>query len=258
MSSPEINRTIDAVWRIESARLIAGLARIVRDVGLAEDMAQEALVAALEQWPESGVPDNPGAWLMGTAKHRAIDRIRRAEVHERKTRELEHQLEVQGGAEHPDFAAAIDDPFEDDLLRLVFTTCHPVLSTEARVALTLRLLGGLTTAEIARAFLVSEPTVAQRIVRAKRTLTEARVPFDAPGRDELPRRLASVLEVIYLIFNEGYSATAGDDVVRPERQRRGAPPRSHPRRADAGGARGARPRRADGAPGVSIPRSHRP
>ena len=217
MPSPEINRTIDAVWRIESARLIAGLARIVRDVGLAEDMAQEALVAALEQWPESGVPDNPGAWLMGTAKHRAIDGIRRAEVHERKTRELEHQLEMHGGgAEQPDLAAAIDDPFDDDLLRLVFTTCHPVLSTEARVALTLRLLGGLTTAEIARAFLVSEPTVAQRIVRAKRTLTEARVPFDAPGRDELPRRLASVLEVIYLIFNEGYSATAGEDVVRPE------------------------------------------
>jgi RNA polymerase sigma-70 factor, ECF subfamily len=217
VSSPEINRTIDAVWRIESARLIAGLARIVRDVGLAEDLAQEALVAALEQWPESGVPDNPGAWLMGTAKHRAIDRIRRAEVHERKTRELERQLEVHGDrAEHPDLAAAIDDPFEDDLLRLVFTTCHPVLSTEARVALTLRLLGGLTTAAIARAFLVSEPTVAQRIVRAKRTLTEARVPFDAPGRDELPRRLASVLEVIYLIFNEGYSATAGEDVVRPE------------------------------------------
>ena len=168
MSSPEINRTIDAVWRIESARLIAGLARIVRDVGLAEDMAQEALVAALEQWPESGVPDNPGAWLMGTAKHRAIDGIRRAEVHERKTRELEHQLEVHGGgAEQTDLAAAIDDPFDDDLLRLVFTTCHPVLSTEARVALTLRLLGGLTTAEIARAFLVSEPTVAQRIVRAR-------------------------------------------------------------------------------------------
>ena len=179
----EINRTIDAVWRIESARLIAGLARIVRDVGLAEDLAQEALVAALEQWPESGVPDNPGAWLMATAKHRAIDRIRRAEVLERKTRELERQLEVQGGGtEQPDLAAAIDDTFEDDLLRLVFTTCHPVLSTEARVALTLRLLGGLTTAEIARAFLVPEATVAQRIVRAKRTLAEARVPFDAPGR----------------------------------------------------------------------------
>ena len=213
----EINRTIDAVWRIESARLIAGLARIVRDVGVAEDLAQEALVAALEQWPESGVPDNPGAWLMGTAKHRAIDRIRRAEVHERKTRELARQLESEGGAtEHTDLAAAIDDPFEDDLLRLVFTTCHPVLSTDARVALTLRLLGGLTTAEIARAFLVSEATVAQRIVRAKRTLTEARVPFDAPSRDELPGRLASVLEVIYLIFNEGYAATAGDDWVRPE------------------------------------------
>ena len=213
----EINRTIDAVWRIESARLIAGLARIVRDVGVAEDLAQEALVAALEQWPESGVPDNPGAWLMGTAKHRAIDRIRRAEVHERKTRELARQLESEGGAtEHTDLAAAIDDPFEDDLLRLVFTTCHPVLSTDARVALTLRLLGGLTTAEIARAFLVSDATVAQRIVRAKRTLTEARVPFDAPSRDELPGRLASVLEVIYLIFNEGYAATAGDDWVRPE------------------------------------------
>ena len=217
MASSEINRTIDAVWRIESARLIAGLARLVRDVGLAEDLAQEALVAALEQWPESGVPDNPGAWLMATAKHRAIDRLRRAEVHERKTRELARQLESEGGAaEHTDLAAAIDDPFEDDLLRLVFTTCHPVLSTDARVALTLRLLGGLTTAEIARAFLVSEATVAQRIVRAKRTLTEARVPFDAPGRDELPGRLASVLEVIYLIFNEGYAATAGDDWVRPE------------------------------------------
>ena len=212
----DVNRTIDAVWRIESARLIAGLARIVRDVGLAEDLAQEALVAALEQWPESGVPDNPGAWLMATAKHRAIDRLRRAEVHERKTRELERELERRGEVETPDLEAEIDDPFDDDLLRLVFTTCHPVLSTDARVALTLRLLGGLTTREIARAYLVSEATVAQRIVRAKRTLSAARVPFEAPERDELAGRLASVLEVIYLIFNEGYAATAGDDWIRPE------------------------------------------
>ena len=209
-------RTIEAVWRIESARLIAGLARLVRDVGLAEDLAQEALVAALEQWPESGVPDNPGAWLMATGRHRAIDRLRRAEVHERKTQELAREVELRGEGERPDLEAQMDDPFEDDLLRLIFTTCHPVLSTDARVALTLRLLGGLTTAEIARAYLVSESTVAQRIVRAKRTLSEARVPFEAPARDELPARLASVLEAIYLIFNEGYSATAGDDWMRPE------------------------------------------
>jgi RNA polymerase sigma-70 factor, ECF subfamily len=216
VSTLDVNRTIDAVWRIESARLIAGLARMVRDVGLAEDLAQEALVAALEQWPESGVPDNPGAWLMATAKRRAIDRLRRAEVHERKTRELEHELELRGRADVPDQAAGIDDPFDDDLLRLVFTTCHPVLSREARVALTLRLLGGLTTAEIARAYLVSESTVAQRIVRAKRTLSAARVPFEVPERSDLGERLASVLEVIYLIFNEGYAATAGDDLIRPE------------------------------------------
>jgi RNA polymerase sigma factor (sigma-70 family) len=214
--APGVNRTIDAVWRIESARLIAGLARMVRDVGVAEDLAQEALVAALEQWPESGVPDNPGAWLMATAKHRGIDRLRRAEVHERKTRELEVEAERRGAAEAPDLAAEIDDPFDDDLLRLVFTTCHPVLSTDARVALTLRLLGGLTTREIARAYLVSEATVAQRIVRAKRTLSAARVPFEPPGHDELAGRLASVLEAIYLIFNEGYAATAGDDWIRPE------------------------------------------
>ncbi|MGB0094473.1 MAG: sigma-70 family RNA polymerase sigma factor, partial [Solirubrobacteraceae bacterium] len=216
MPASDVNRTIDAVWRIESPRLIAGVARMVRDVGVAEDLAQEALLAALEQWPESGVPDNPGAWLMGTAKHRAVDRLRRAEVHERKTRELGREIEIQGQIENPDLEAEIDDPFDDDLLRLIFTTCHPVLSTDARVALTLRLLAGLSTREIARAYLVSEATVAQRIVRAKRTLSEARVPFDAPERDELAERLASVLEAIYLIFNEGYAATAGDDWIRPE------------------------------------------
>ena len=216
MPAADVNRTIDAVWRIESARLIAGVARLVRDVGVAEDIAQEALVAALEQWPESGVPDNPGAWLMATARHRAIDRLRRAEVHERKTRELGREVEIRGETDDLDLEAEIDDPFDDDLLRLVFTTCHPVLSTDARVALTLRLLGGLTTKEIARAYLVAESTVAQRIVRAKRTLSAARVPFEVPAQDELADRLAPVLEVIYLIFNEGYSATAGDDWMRPE------------------------------------------
>jgi RNA polymerase sigma factor (sigma-70 family) len=216
MPAIDVNRTIDAVWRIESARLIAGLSRLVRDIGVAEDLAQEALVAGLEQWPESGVPDNPGAWLMATAKHRAIDRMRRAEIHERKARELESELEMRGENESPDLEAEIDDPFDDDLLRLIFTTCHPVLSTDARVALTLRLLGGLTTREIARAYLVSEATVAQRIVRAKRTLSEARVPFEVPEHHQLPGRLTSVLEAIYLIFNEGYAATAGDDWMRPE------------------------------------------
>ena len=215
MASDEVTRTIEAVWRIESARLIAGVARLVRDVGLAEDLAQEALVAALEQWPESGVPDNPGAWLMATAKHRGIDRLRRAEVHQRKTEELARDAELRS-AEPGDLAAALDDPFDDDLLRLIFTACHPVLSTDARVALTLRLLCGLTTKEIARAYLVSEPTVAQRLVRAKRTLSAARVPFEVPGRGELRERLASVLEVVYLIFNEGYYATAGERVIRPE------------------------------------------
>jgi RNA polymerase sigma factor (sigma-70 family) len=212
----DVSRTIDAVWRIESARLIAGLAGFVRDVGLAEDLAQEALVAALEQWPESGVPDNPGAWLMAVGKRRAIDRFRRAEVHDRKAQEIGRAIELRGEAEHVDLAARADNPFEDDLLRLVFTVCHPVLSSDARVALTLRLLAGLTTAEIARAYLVPEATIAQRIVRAKRTLAEARVPFEVPGARELPARLASVLESIYLIFNEGYAASEGDELIRPE------------------------------------------
>ncbi len=203
------------MWRIESARLIAGLARIVRDVGVAEELAQDALVAALEQWPKSGVPDNPGAWLMATAKHRAIDSLRRNQRLERKHEELGHELEAKRTLTVADLEAAIDDGMGDDLLRLVFISCHPVLSTEARVALTLRLLGGLTTEEIARAFLVPEPTVAQRIVRAKRTLSEANVPFEVPRGEELAARLSSVLEVIYLIFNEGYAATAGDDWMRP-------------------------------------------
>src|SRR5437870_11274905 len=205
----DIRRAIDAVYRIESARLIAGLARMVRDVGLAEDLAQDALVAALERWAESGVPDNPGAWLMATAKRRAIDRFRRSKLIERKHQELGREIEAQREMAVPDLDAAIDDDIGDDLLRLMFTTCHPVLSTEARVALTLRLLGGLTTAEIARAFLVPEATVAQRIVRAKRTLADAGVPFEVPRGPERASRLSSVLEVIYLIFNEGYAATAG-------------------------------------------------
>ncbi|HMD03062.1 MAG TPA: RNA polymerase sigma factor [Candidatus Baltobacteraceae bacterium] len=206
-----MHRAIDAVWRIESAKLIAGLARIVRDVGLAEDLAQDALVAALEQWPESGIPRNPGAWLMATAKHRAIDVLRRRERLERKHGELARE----GQASDERAERALDDDFGDDLLRLVFVACHPVLSTDARVALTLRLLGGLTTQEIARAFFVSEATVAQRIVRAKRTLAEARVPFEVPPGPELAPRLSSVLEVLYLIFNEGYSATFGADWMRP-------------------------------------------
>jgi RNA polymerase sigma factor (sigma-70 family) len=212
----DIHRTIDALWRIESARVIASLARVVRDVGLAEELAQDALVAALEQWPETGVPDNPGAWLTAAAKHRAIDRIRRAKLIERKHEEIGHDAESEQADLAAALEAALDDDIGDDLLRLVFTACHPVLSTEARTALTLRLLGGLTTDEIARAFLVAEPTIAQRIVRAKRTLAEARVPFEVPRGEDRAARLSSVLEVVYLIFNEGYSATAGDDWMRPQ------------------------------------------
>jgi RNA polymerase sigma-70 factor, ECF subfamily len=215
MTVSDTHRAIDAVWRIESAKLIAGLTRIVRDVGLAEELAQDALVAALQQWPESGVPDNPGAWLMAAAKHRAIDLFRHNKLLERKHEELSRELKTQQETAMADFEIANDDDIGDDLLRLVFISCHPVLSTDARVALTLRLLGGLATDEIARAFLVPEPTIAQRIVRAKRTLIEARVRFEVPRAAELAARLSSVLEVIYLIFNEGYSATAGDHWMRP-------------------------------------------
>jgi len=215
VTATDTQRAIEAVWKIESAKVIAGLARMVRDVGVAEDLAQDALVSALEQWPESGIPRNPGAWLMAAAKHRAIDHFRRVRMLERKHQELGYELETQHEDAAADLDASLDDDVGDDLLRLVFTACHPVLSTEARVALTLRLLGGLTTDEIARAFLASEPTIAQRIVRAKRTLAEAHVPFEVPRGAELASRLSSVLEVIYLIFNEGYSATAGDDWMRP-------------------------------------------
>jgi len=215
VTATDTHKAIDAVWRIESARIIAGLTRIVRDVGLAEELAQDALLAALQQWPESGIPDNPGAWLMAAAKNRAIDMFRRNNRLQSKHEELGRELQTRQEMAVPDFDAALDDDIGDDLLRLIFISCHPVLSTEARVALTLRLLGGLTTDEIARAFLVPEPTVAQRIVRAKRTLSEAHVPFEVPRGPELAARLASVLEVIYLIFNEGYSATAGDDWMRP-------------------------------------------
>ena len=215
MTTSATHRAIDAVWRIEAPKLIAGLTRIVRDVGLAEDLAQDALVAALERWPESGVPDNPGAWLMATAKHRAIDAQRRSKMVERKHEQVGYEIEAQQESAVPDLDAAIDDNVGDDLLRLVFISCHPILSVEARVALTLRLLGGLTTEEIARAFLVAESTIAQRIVRAKRTLSDAHVPFEVPRGDELAARVSTVLKVLYLVFNEGYSATAGDDWVRP-------------------------------------------
>ncbi len=214
MAATDTHRAIDAVWRIESAKVIAGLTRIVRDVGLAEDLAQDALVAALTQWPESGIPDNPGAWLMATAKHRAIDQLRRGTLLQRKHQELGYELEIEQQLSAPDLDAALDDDVGDDLLRLVFISCHPVLSTEARTALTLRLLGGLTTEEIARAFLVSEPTIQQRIVRAKRTLADKQVPFELPRGADRAERLSSVLEVIYLIFNEGYSATAGEHLLR--------------------------------------------
>jgi RNA polymerase sigma factor (sigma-70 family) len=212
----EATGAIEAVWRIESARLIAGLARMVGDVGLAEDMAQDALVVAMETWPESGVPDNPGAWLMATAKNRAIDRLRREKTYERKREEVARDTGVLFAMERSDFEAAADDEIGDDLLALIFTCCHPLLSREARVALTLRLLGGLTTTEIASAFLVGESTVAQRLVRAKKTLREAKVPFEVPRGAELDERLPSVLEVIYLVFNEGYAASAGDDWVRTD------------------------------------------
>ena len=215
MSHEATHRAIDAVWRIESAKIIAALARMVRDVGLAEELAQDALVAALQQWPASGIPDNPGAWLMAAAKHRAIDAFRRRKLLERKHQELGRDLQTRQELSMPNFDTALDDHIGDDLLRLLFVSCHPVLSTEARVALTLRLLGGLKTEEIARAFLQPEPTIAQRIVRAKRTLADAHVPFEVPRGPELTDRLSSVLEVIYLIFNEGYSATSGGDWVRP-------------------------------------------
>lgn len=216
MSTEGTHRAINAVYRIESPKLIAGLARIVRDVGLAEELAQDALVAALEQWPETGVPDNPGAWLMTAAKNRAINVLRRGKILDRKHEELGHVIETEREDVVAKLETAIDDDIGDDLLRLVFTACHPILSPDARVALTLRLLGGLTTEEIARAFLVPEPTIAQRIVRAKRTLADAKVPFEVPRAEELGERLASVLAVIYLIFNEGYAATAGDDWMRPQ------------------------------------------
>lgn len=215
MTTSDAHRAIDAVWRIESARLIAGLTRMVRDVGLAEDLAQDALIVALEKWPETGVPDNPGAWLMSVAKRRAIDSLRRDKLLERKHTEIGYEADALQNSPVDELDESLDDNVGDDLLRLVFMSCHPVLSTEAQVALTLRLLGGLTTEEIARAFLAPEPTIAQRIVRAKKTLSDSKVPFEVPRGDEFTARLSSVLQVIYLVFNEGYSATAGEDWIRP-------------------------------------------
>jgi RNA polymerase sigma factor (sigma-70 family) len=214
VTATDTHRAIEAVWRIESARVIAGLTRIVHDVGVAEDLAHDALVVALEKWPQSGIPENPGAWLMGTAKHRAIDLLRRGTLADRKHEDLGREM-AEREMQVPDLAAAMDDNIGDDMLRLVFIACHPVLATEARVALTLRLLGGLATDEIARAYLVSETTMAQRIVRAKKTLCDAHAPFEVPRGAEFTDRLSSVLQVLYLIFNEGYSATAGDDWMRP-------------------------------------------
>ena len=256
--SADVHRTIEAVWRIESAKLIAGLARIVGDVGIAEELAQDALVAALQQWPESGVPDNPGAWLMATAKHRAIDLLRRRTVLERKTEEIGRQLEIEQDTAGADLDAAIDDEVGDDLLRLVFIACHPILSTEARVALTLRLLGGLTTDEIAHAFLVPEPTVAQRIVRAKRTLTEARVPFEVPEGAELGDPPVVGARSRLPRVQRGLLGDRRRRLDAPGAVRGGAPPRPHPRRARATGARGPRPRRADGDPGVAVACACRP
>ena len=249
---------IEAVWRIESPRLIAGLARITGDVGAAEELAQDALVIALEQWPVRGVPDGPGAWLMATAKHRAIDLIRRRASYERKLQEIGRDAALRPENSGEPDVDAMDDHIGDDLLRLIFISCHPVLSPEARAALTLRLLGGLTTAEIARAFLVPEATIAQRIVRAKRTLTARRVPFELPPRAEMPGRLTSVLEVIYLMFNEGYAATAGDGLDAAGAVRRGDAARPGPGRADDARGRGARAGRADGTAGLAGGRPHRP
>ncbi|MGE5865979.1 MAG: RNA polymerase sigma factor [Rhizobacter sp.] len=219
MTATEAHRTVNAVWRMESAKVIGALARLTRDVGIAEELAQDALVAALEQWPSEGIPDNPAAWLMATAKHRALDHLRRRQLHAAKEGEISREIDAQHAMRSAELAErldeALDDDVGDDVLRLVFTACHPVLAPEARVALTLRMLGGLTTDEIARSFLVTEPTIAQRIVRAKRALASARVPFEAPRAHELPERLVSVLEVVYLIFNEGYAATAGADWMRP-------------------------------------------
>ena len=247
-------RTIDAVWRMESAKLIAVLARMLGDVGLAEEMAQDSLVTALEQWPEKGIPDNPGAWLMATAKHRAIDRLRHGKLAEEKHAEIARELDEQQEARADDFIAALDDDVGDDMLRLMFTACHPVLSPDARVALTLRLLGGLTTDEIARAFLVPEPTIAQRIVRAKRTLTEANVPFELPRGEDRAARLASVLDVIYLVFNEGYAATAGE--ARPARVHPGRHRGDHLAVADRRSQR--RGRRRDGVRPAARTRPDRP
>ena len=249
---------IEAVWRIESPRLIAGLARITGDIGAAEELAQDALVIALEQWPVQGVPDGPGAWLMATAKHRAIDLVRRRARYEQKLQEVGRDMETRAETLGEPDVDKMDDHIGDDLLRLIFIACHPVLSAEARAALTLRLIGGLTTHEIARAFLVPEPTIAQRIVRAKRTLAEKKVPFEIPAPGELAGRLASVLEVIYLVFNEGYSATSGEDWIRPELCAEALRLGRRTGRPDAAADRGARPGRADGAAGVPRPRPHRP